>query len=46
MGPGRRGFVEGKNVAIEFRFADQHLERVPAFSGARAKRVQSGPNAH
>jgi putative tryptophan/tyrosine transport system substrate-binding protein len=23
------GFVEGKNVAIEFRFADQHLERLP-----------------
>ena len=23
------GFVEGKNVAIEFRYADQHLERLP-----------------
>lgn len=23
------GFIEGKNVAIEFRFADQHLERLP-----------------
>ena len=23
------GFVEGKNIAIEFRFADQHLERLP-----------------
>jgi putative ABC transport system substrate-binding protein len=23
------GFVERKNVAIEFRFADQHLERLP-----------------
>jgi putative ABC transport system substrate-binding protein len=23
------GFVEGKNVAVEFRFADQHLERLP-----------------
>jgi putative ABC transport system substrate-binding protein len=26
------GFVEGKNVAIEFRFAEQHLERVPALA--------------
>jgi putative ABC transport system substrate-binding protein len=23
------GFVEGKNVAIELRYADQHLERLP-----------------
>jgi putative ABC transport system substrate-binding protein len=23
------GFVEGKDVAVEFRFADQHLERLP-----------------
>jgi putative ABC transport system substrate-binding protein len=23
------GFVEGKNVTIEFRFAEQRLERVP-----------------
>jgi ABC-type uncharacterized transport system substrate-binding protein len=26
------GFVEGKNVTIEFRFAEQHLERVPALA--------------
>jgi len=26
------GFVEGKNVAIEFRFAEQRLERVPALA--------------
>src|SRR5262249_61673588 len=26
------GFVEGKNVATEFRFAEQHLERVPALA--------------
>ena len=26
------GFIEGKNVAIEFRFAEQHLERVPALA--------------
>ena len=26
------GFVEGKNVAIEFRFAGQRLERVPALA--------------
>src|SRR5262249_131006 len=26
------GFVEGKNVAIEFRFAKQRLERVPALA--------------
>jgi len=26
------GFIEGKNVAIEFRFADLHLERLPALA--------------
>ena len=26
------GFVEGKNVTIEFRFAEQRLERVPALA--------------
>jgi len=26
------GFVEGKNVAIEFRFAEQRLERLPALA--------------
>jgi len=26
------GFVEGKNVAIELRYADQHLERLPKLS--------------
>ena len=26
------GFVDGKNVAIEYRWADSHLERVPALA--------------
>ena len=26
------GFVEGKDVAIEYRWADTHLERVPALA--------------
>jgi putative tryptophan/tyrosine transport system substrate-binding protein len=26
------GFIEGKNVSIESRFADQHLERLPALA--------------
>ncbi len=26
------GFIDGKNVAIEFRFAEQRLERVPALA--------------
>src|SRR6516164_4844367 len=26
------GFVDGKNVVIEYRWADSHLERVPALA--------------
>ena len=26
------GFIDGKNVTIEFRFAEQRLERVPALA--------------
>jgi putative tryptophan/tyrosine transport system substrate-binding protein len=26
------GFVEGRNVKIEYRFAEQHLERIPALA--------------
>jgi putative tryptophan/tyrosine transport system substrate-binding protein len=32
------GFIDGKNVAIEFRFAEQHLERVPALAVGLVRR--------
>jgi putative ABC transport system substrate-binding protein len=32
------GFVEGRNVAIEYRFADQNLDRLPAFAAELVRR--------
>ena len=32
------GFVEGKDVAIEFRFADDDFDRLPALATDRASR--------
>jgi len=32
------GFVEGQNVAIEFRFADGHIDRGPALASALVRR--------
>jgi len=26
------GYVEGRNLAVEYRFADHHLERLPAIA--------------
>src|SRR5690348_5395579 len=32
QGLGESGFVEGRNVAIEFRWAEDHLDRLPALA--------------
>ena len=29
-GPGRTGYIEGRNVAIEYRWADGQYERMPS----------------
>jgi putative ABC transport system substrate-binding protein len=29
------GYVEGKNIVIDYRSADGHLERFPSWSGSR-----------
>ena len=36
------GFIDGKNVAIEFRFAEQRLERVPASCHGFGSQTGSG----
>jgi hypothetical protein len=32
QGLGNEGFVEGRNVAIEQRYADNHLDRLPGLA--------------
>jgi putative ABC transport system substrate-binding protein len=32
------GYVDGKNIAVEFRFADGHYERLPAFASELVSR--------
>jgi putative ABC transport system substrate-binding protein len=39
------GFVEGENVAIEFRWADNDLERLPGLCWSDPERRQSCRNA-
>jgi putative ABC transport system substrate-binding protein len=50
QGLGEAGFVEGRNVAIEFRFADNQLDRLPALATDLVQRkvtviAANGPSA-
>jgi len=40
-GLGEAGFVEGRNVAIEFRWAEGHYDRLPAFADELVRRPVS-----
>jgi putative ABC transport system substrate-binding protein len=37
-GLGKTGFAEGRNVAIEYRWADTHVDRLPVLAGELAQR--------
>src|SRR5438270_135368 len=38
QGMGEQGFVEGRNYAFDFRFADGHYDQIPAFAVALVRR--------
>jgi hypothetical protein len=42
-GLGETGYVDGHNVAIEYRWAEDHNERLPALAAELRSRVTSRP---
>jgi len=47
QGLGESGFVEGRNVAVDYRFAEDHLDRLPGLAAELVRRrvdvIAAGP---
>jgi putative ABC transport system substrate-binding protein len=46
QGLAEQGFVEGRNIAIEFRFTEGRYDRMPGMAAELVRRCQRAPRRH